>query len=154
MSSVEPRCVSREAVERSPRVACLRIWTALLALGALLAVLGSVSPSAAQAGVTHEYLRRLENLEPVNAVAVGPVGGEGVAVEKGAVFVAAGRGVLERFSAAGAPLPFECEKEPACAGYVEGNRLTGTTAGGFGKVRSVAVDDATGEAVRLDRLSG
>ena len=59
------------------------------------------------------------------------------------MFVAAGGGV-ERFSAAGAPLPFEC-KTLACSKYVERNKLTGTSEGGFGEVASVAVDDRTGE---------
>jgi hypothetical protein len=103
--------------------------------------------SVANAGVTHKYESRIEGFGGPAGVAVGPNEPEPEplkpASEPGAVFVAAGGGV-ERFSAAGAPLPFAC-KTLVCAKYVEQNKLTGTSGGGFGGLASVAVDDRTGE---------
>ena len=102
--------------------------------------------SVAGAAVTHKYLKQVSVVgsgSPAGLV-VGPVGAEGGSVEKHAVFVADDAGGVERLTAAGAALPFEC-KTVECAEYIEGDRLTGAPAGAFGRVAGVAVDDATGE---------
>jgi hypothetical protein len=120
--------------------------TILITLIALL----SFGPTSASAGVTHKYESRIEGFSSrPRGVTVGPVGGEGGATEKAAVFVAIG-GVLERFSAAGVPLPFECATT-RCGEYLEGDKIKGIPGAGpgevtaFGGLASVAVDDKTGE---------
>lgn len=101
----------------------------------LLVAAGLLGPSPAQAAVTHQFEKvvALGANQPVG-VAIGSAGG---------LYVASTRDVV-RLSSAGEPAPFECSGKGECS-YVEGDRITGTPGGSFGRVGGVAVDDATGE---------
>jgi DNA-binding beta-propeller fold protein YncE len=117
---------------------------ALLALATVLPVLVFSAP--ARAAYTHRYLSQVTGF-----------GGfvRGMTVDASSDLYVAVEGVgVERFDSADAPLPFT-----ASAGYIEGNRLTGTPTGAagavvpFGDPEGLAVDDATGEVyVADDRL--
>jgi hypothetical protein len=126
----------------------------LTSLVATLLCLVCFAPGVAQAAFTHKYLRSIEPFGRVIGVGVGPAEPK-PAAEPGAVYVADHNvGVVERFSAAGAKLPFECNT-PACAKYIAGNKLEGTPTGALNEGHDaleggVAVNDETGEVFVSD----
>jgi hypothetical protein len=120
----------------------------LTSLVATLLCLVCFAPGVAQAAFTHKFEDKIEPFGRVVGVGIGPSEPK-PAAEKGAVYVADhNRGVVERFSAAGAKLPFTCGSP--CATYVSGNVLEGTPAEGLQQGRDaleggVAVNGETGE---------
>jgi hypothetical protein len=117
----------------------------LVALVVLLGVFSSCS--VASAAITHKFEYKIENVGDRPTLTVGPVGPKETASEKSALFVANGSAV-ERYSAAGAPLPFTECSGLKCEHVVAGE-LTG-----FGHAGSVAVDDETGEIYVSDHNLG
>jgi hypothetical protein len=105
---------------------------------ALIASLLLIGATTAQAAVTHNYLSQITGVRVASAVAFDEAGD--VYVGDSALPV-----TVDRFTSAGAPLPFSAS-EP----YVEGAKLTGTPSGPFEGSASVAVDYATGEVYVAD----
>jgi hypothetical protein len=124
-----------------------RFVLATLAVAASCAALLALGAGAAQAGLTHKFLKQITGFNRVVGIAVGPVGPLVSASEKSALFVADHNASdVVRVSSAGTALPFECVTAGKCAGgYVEGDVLKGTPAGGFQAVGGVALGDKTGE---------
>jgi hypothetical protein len=117
-----------------------RFLRSFLLLATMLAAL-ALTGMPAQAATTHKFIEQMTGFGSAYQIAVG---GEGE------VYVAdLSTRAVDRFSSTGVALPFSCATTE-CKKYLDGNKITGTPSGAFGRPAGVAVDDENGDVYVSD----